>query len=269
MSFSLQHRISKIGGSRGEFVRDSIPESADRVLDIGCAFGWDLGALSDRASELVGVDVNEASLQKARAAYPHIQFLHASATNLPFESETFDVAILSEVIEHVGESNKQAVVDEAFRVLRPGGTLIFTAPFDGATAWADPLDFKRRFPAIYRVYMRVSGYAPKTDIEVGHQHISLAEIEIFFDGRLTIETIEYCGFFSPFITWILTAGERTGLFSDATVRRLNGFRAWEDGVKYPRQLAYNVRIVAKKPSADLINEVPMKEADLHQSASML
>jgi SAM-dependent methyltransferase len=268
MSFSLQHRISRIGGSRGEFVRNSIPESADRVLDIGCAFGWDLGALSGRASELVGVDVNEASLQKARAAYPHIHFLQASATDLPFESETFDVTILSEVIEHVGESNKQAVVDEAFRVLRPGGTLIFTAPFDGATAWADPLDFKRRFPAIYRVYMRISGYAPKTDIEVGHQHVSLAELEILFDGRFTIETIEYCGFFSPFITWILTAGERTGLFSDATVRRLNGFRSWEDGVEYPRRLAYNVRIVAKKPPGDRTTKASCNRTKARESLPM-
>jgi len=134
-------------------------------------------------------------------------------------------------------------------VLKPNGLLIFTAPFDGATAWADPLDFKRRFPSLYRLYMRLSGYEPKTAIEVGHKHISMSAIERLFGDRFCIEDIQFCGFFSPFITWILTAGERTGIFPDSLVKRLNAFRAWEDGVRYPKTLAYNVRLAARKQPA--------------------
>lgn len=238
--------LSSLGGDRGSFVRQSVPESASRILDVGCAFGWDLAALSDQAAELVGVDVNEASLQQARETYPQCTFFNQSATDLSFPAGYFDVVILSEVIEHVGEDNKQAVIDEVWRVLKPNGRVIFTAPFDGITAWADPLDFKRRFPSAYRLYMRVSNYKPKTDLEVGHQHVSLAEIDILFDGRFELLTVDFCGFFSPFITWILTAGERTGLFSDRVVKRLNRFRAWEDGVSYPQAWAYNIRLVARK-----------------------
>jgi SAM-dependent methyltransferase len=217
-------------------------------LDVGCAFGWDLAALSNQAAELIGIDVNEASLQQARETYPQCTFFNQSATDLSFPAGYFDVVILSEVIEHVGEENKQAVVDEVWRVLKPNGRLIFTAPFDGLTAWADPLDFKRRHPSMYRLYMRLSNYKPKTELEVGHQHVSLDEINILFDGRFDFVTINFCGFFSPFITWILTIGERTGLFGKTLVRRLNRFRDWEDGVPYPEPLAYNVRLVARKKS---------------------
>lgn len=246
MTYTVYRRIQNLGSSRGSFVRNAVSPTANRVLDIGCAFGWDLAELKGQAEELVGVDLNEDSINKARSTYPDIRFLQASATDLPFESDTFDVAILSEVIEHVGETNKQAVVDEAFRVLRPGGTLIFTAPFDGITAWADPLDFKRRFPSIYRVYMRVSGYSPKTDLDVGHKHVSLDEIKTLFDDRFEFSTVQFCGLFSPFITWILTAGERTGVFPNWLVHRLNRLRAWEDGVTYPQWLAYNIRLIARK-----------------------
>lgn len=261
MLHSVSRTIVDLGSSRGTFVRKAVPPSVGRVIDIGCAFGWDLAELSGHANELVGVDVNETSIKQARATYPDIQFLQASATDLPFESNIFDVAILSEVIEHVGEANKQDVIDEAFRVLRPGGTLIFTAPFDGITAWADPLDFKRRFPAIYRIYMRLSGYAPKTDLEVGHQHVSWEEIKTLFDGRFDFLTIQFCGFFSPFITWVLTAGERTGIFPIWLVHRLNRFRAWEDGVRYPMSFAYNIRLVAQKRGIESTGVEPVVLAE--------
>jgi SAM-dependent methyltransferase len=91
--------------------------------------------------------------------------------------------ILSEVIEHVGDENKQLVVDEVWRVLKEGGILIFTAPHESWFAWADHMDFKRRFPAVYRTYMRLANYTPKTPVEVGHKHLSLDEILQLFDDR--------------------------------------------------------------------------------------
>jgi hypothetical protein len=83
-------------------------------------------------------------------------------------------------------------------------------------------------------------------MKVGHQHVSHQEIEALFDGRFRIEQVQFTGLFAPFITWLLTAGERTGMFSDRFVDRLNAFRAWEGGIPYPRALAYNVRLVARK-----------------------
>jgi 2-polyprenyl-3-methyl-5-hydroxy-6-metoxy-1,4-benzoquinol methylase len=52
----------------------------------------------------------------------------------PFTDDEFDVVILSEVIEHVGEENKRGVVDEAHCLLRGGGLFIFTAPYAGTFA---------------------------------------------------------------------------------------------------------------------------------------
>jgi len=249
---SLFQFIRSLGSDRGVFVRNAVPSHVNSILDIGCAFGWDLDALSDRADRLVGVDLDEEALAQAHAQYPHLTFLSCSATELPFEDDAFDVVILSEVIEHVGEANKQPVVDEAYRVLKPGGRFIFTAPFAGATAWADPLDFKRRFPSAYRLYLKASGYEPKTAMDIGHKHVSLPEIETLFGGRFEMETLQFSGFFAPFITWVLTAGERTGVFGEPLVKRINRFRAWEDGVPYPQPLAYNVRLVARKSAGDRV-----------------
>ena len=64
----------------------------------------------------------------------------ADATAMPFPDACFDVAICSELLEHVEEPRR--VLQEASRVLRKDGVLIATAPFM-YPIHADPHDFAR------------------------------------------------------------------------------------------------------------------------------
>lgn len=241
--------IRQLGGDRTPYIASAVQRPVEKVLDIGCSYGWALDALTGKAETLVGIDMDEAALRQAGAQYPHIQFVHQDASTLPFEDETFDVVILSEVIEHVGDENKQLVIDEAHRVLKPGGLFIFTAPYAGLFAWADPMDFKRRFPGIYRLYMRLTDYEPDTPIEVGHKHLSWQEVQQLFADRFRIEEVRYCGLLMPFLTWVLAADARLRLLPRRLHGRLNDFRAWESGVPYGRVLSYNMRLLARKRPA--------------------
>jgi SAM-dependent methyltransferase len=54
------------------------------------------------------------------------RFLHAVPTHLPLESGTIDVACLTNWLPEVG--NPQAVVDEVYRVLKPGGKVLAVTP---------------------------------------------------------------------------------------------------------------------------------------------
>ena len=165
---ALVARWKLVGGSRRDYVADAVDPSVGKVLDVGCAYGWALDALRGKADELWGLDSDGAVLAEASASYPEFHFVRGSATSLPFRDEEFDVVVLSEVIEHLRDGERAAAVDEAHRVLKPGGQLVFTAPYAGLFAWADPLDVKRRFPSAYALYMRISGYRPTTPPEVGH-----------------------------------------------------------------------------------------------------
>lgn len=239
-------KLKLLGGDRGLFICEAISAPVEKILDIGCSYGWTLNALTGKAQTLVGIDMNEAALSQAQSDYPHIQFTHQSAEVLPYNSNEFDVVILSEVIEHVGDAKKQLVIDEAHRVLKCDGVFIFTAPYAGLFSWADPMDFKRRFPHLYRLYMRLSQYTPATSIEIGHKHISLDEVEALFRNRFDIEHIRYCGLFMPFLTWILAVDTRIKLLPQRFHDGLNRFRGWESGVKYPKALTFNIRIIARK-----------------------
>ncbi len=196
------------GGDRGEWIEAALEGPYGRILDIGCSRGWTLALLRPKAVSLVGIDMDKQALAEARLAYPTIEFIEQTAITLPFPSESFDVVILSEVIEHVGNANKRTVIDEAHRVLKSGGVFVFTAPYAGALAWLDPMDFKRRFPAVYRAYMRLTHYLRRLRSRSGMSTSPMRRCARFSHGRFEIRAIEYCGLFMPFFTWILAIDNR-------------------------------------------------------------
>lgn len=237
-------RIKNLGGTRGAFVTDAVLNSgAQRVLDIGCGPGYQLVCLQH--CERWGVDMDESMLEAARNLDPGAHLVHQTGAELPFDTESFDAAILSEVIEHVGDQSKDLVVDEAHRVLRPGGTFVFTAPYAGAFAWADPLDVKQRLPALYRLLARLTGRRPKTAVEIGHKHLGDEEINTLLAGRFVIECQTYSGPVTAWLVWLQIAAAEIRL-PEAVVGRLNWLRSWESGISCPRWLAYNTRLVARR-----------------------
>lgn len=96
-----------------------------RVYDLGCGTGTLLEQLTPRALRLVGSDLRPEGLQRLRANWPQVAIAQADATQLPWASDSFDVILLLDVLEHVDD---RAALRELQRVLTPGGRLILTVP---------------------------------------------------------------------------------------------------------------------------------------------
>lgn len=96
-----------------------------RVLDLGCRYG----ALTEyyaEGNEVTGVDIDREALEHAEARLG-IQALWADLDDpLAFLDATFDVVVIGELLEHIREP--QRLLDEAHRVLRPGGALVGSTP---------------------------------------------------------------------------------------------------------------------------------------------
>lgn len=101
------------------------------ALDIGCGRGSAVFALARRARLAVGVDIllTDLLLAKKRfaeAGIANAAFVCASALELPFADESFELANATDVIEHVPDQGR--MLGEAHRVLRAGGVLFFNSP---------------------------------------------------------------------------------------------------------------------------------------------
>ena len=108
----------------------NFPEAA-RVLDAGCGTGAISRDLARWANvdEVIGIDPSPVFLEKARelaADIPNLRFEEGDARSLPYEDASFDAVIFHTCLCHVPGPEK--AVEEAFRVLRPGGHV---AIFDG------------------------------------------------------------------------------------------------------------------------------------------
>jgi SAM-dependent methyltransferase len=102
----------------------------ERVLDLGCGAGRFVAALRDARADPVGVEIAEAALERARAVAPgaDLRLLEADGS-VPLEHGSVDLVWCSEVLEHVADGTH--LLQEARRVLRPGGRILVTVPYHG------------------------------------------------------------------------------------------------------------------------------------------
>ena len=100
------------------------------MLDLGCGAGRFVAALRDAGADPVGVEIAEAALERARAVAPgaDLRLLEPDGS-IPLEHGSVDLVWCSEVLEHVADGAH--LLQEARRVLRPGGRILVTVPFHG------------------------------------------------------------------------------------------------------------------------------------------
>jgi len=99
-----------------------------RLLDVACGTGHLVAAAARRGASPEGIDFAAPMIGAARNNYPHRIFRVADATELPYDDASFDAVTCAFGLSHM--ANPQGAVDEAFRVLKPGGRFAFTLWFD-------------------------------------------------------------------------------------------------------------------------------------------
>lgn len=92
------------------------------TLDCGCGTGHNLRMLA-RYGRAVGIDITYSGLTHA-AASGELKVAQASATNLPFEDQTFDLVTSFDVIYALPDALERQAIAEMWRVLKPGGHLV-------------------------------------------------------------------------------------------------------------------------------------------------
>lgn len=98
------------------------------ILDIACGPGSltrDL-ALTFPKANITAVDLSFPYLKQAQTSlkkFPRINFLQANAETLPFKDQHFDVVTCSYLFHELPHKTRQTVLQEAWRVLKPGGVL--------------------------------------------------------------------------------------------------------------------------------------------------
>lgn len=121
-NFLMQEAIS-----RYVFVKKYLRKS-DVCIDIACGTGYGTALLSEKVTQVIGIDISDEALEFAQSNYasPKVAFIKSFAEKTFFKDKSFDAVIAFEMIEHL--DNPKSFLIEASRILKPGGYLLISTP---------------------------------------------------------------------------------------------------------------------------------------------
>jgi len=132
-------RVADHSRQQIETVREQLrtfvaPNGDERAVDSGTGAGTLALALAPLVREVVGVDVVPELLDRARKDAPaNVTFVEGDATNLPFETGSFDLSCTRRTLHHI--AHPDPAIAELARVTAPGGRVFV----DDQIAPVDPL----------------------------------------------------------------------------------------------------------------------------------
>jgi ubiquinone/menaquinone biosynthesis C-methylase UbiE len=100
------------------------------IVDIGCSAGVSSITLATLDFKVTGLDISEGLISQAKELAINenssAQFLTGDAVRLPFERESVDVCFMVGLLHHF--PNYAPVIDDIYRILKPGGVVVAIEP---------------------------------------------------------------------------------------------------------------------------------------------
>jgi demethylmenaquinone methyltransferase / 2-methoxy-6-polyprenyl-1,4-benzoquinol methylase len=122
-SYDLVVRLATFGQDnvwKQEIIR--IVGFHNHILELACGTGILLSKLADRGKSIAGIDLTFEYLLVSKHKLRTPLILQGTAEVLPYRNHSFDALVSSYLAKYV---DVQVVIDECWRVLRPGGIVVF------------------------------------------------------------------------------------------------------------------------------------------------
>jgi 2-polyprenyl-3-methyl-5-hydroxy-6-metoxy-1,4-benzoquinol methylase len=121
-------------GSRFRLARELVaPHAGRRLLDYGCGDGTFLAFVQSLFPTALGVDIDPRQIADCAMRFvtaPGIRFLTTDRLADSAHDHHYEVVACMEVLEHCPDDIQAAVLDELYRVMAPGGTLVISVPIE-------------------------------------------------------------------------------------------------------------------------------------------
>lgn len=151
-------------------ISNVIPSFKGKVLDSGCGIMPYKNIILENKeiTSYVGLDIETA------LSYDDVQpDVLWNGVTMPFENDTFDVVLSTEVLEHI--LNPDVYLLEVKRVLKPGGIFFFTVPFL-MSLHEIPHDYYRYTPYALEMIFKRTGFADIKIKPMGGYNAAMAQM---------------------------------------------------------------------------------------------
>lgn len=203
---------------RARKIMKNIPKKYDSLLDAGCGTGIYSISLSKKFRKINAIDISEEKIRHLvkNAPIKNIFFEKQDLCKLKFKNNSFDVIICSDVLEHI--KNDEKAFSELARVLKNGGTLLITVPYNSKN---NQETYKRysHERAGYD-FKNINNLAKELDLKIieicGYSYSLTDKISNFsykfINNKFLLAIIFYPLWLLALITDFLKIGEPNGIF---------------------------------------------------------
>ncbi len=105
----------------------------DRILEVGFGTGLAFPNLHDNYKEIHGIDLT-ADIKAIESVFKPLNiplFLKkGDVTKMPYQDNTFNTVLLVSILEHLRADELKKAMIEVFRVLKPGGQMVYGTPVE-------------------------------------------------------------------------------------------------------------------------------------------
>ncbi len=150
-----------------KYIRENRKYIGGKCLDFGCGIKPYQQLFS--TEEYVGVEI-ESEIKDPGVVY-------YDGKTLPFENDTFDSILCSQVFEHI--PNLDEIITEIHRILKPGGYVLLTAPFV-YPEHLKPFDFRRFTQNGIQMFMESHGFSILKCHKSGNFSEAIAQMQNVF-----------------------------------------------------------------------------------------
>lgn len=114
-----------------------------KVLEIGCGSGSRSVKIAALCESLDAIDPDEKSIEFAeeKNSAPNITYSEGRAEHLIFNDKTFDVVIFTLSLHHVPKESMNTAIEEAVRVTKSGGEIVFLEPTHQGSFFESEINF--------------------------------------------------------------------------------------------------------------------------------
>lgn len=125
------------------------------ILDAGCAFGRDTKILTAKGFKVVGVDLPEELLKRAKKFLPQVKFLLMDVRRLKFHDNYFDGIWCHATLLHLNKDDIRKSLREFYRVLKTKG-ILFVSFKEGEGSEEKLETFSSDYPRFFNYQTRES-----------------------------------------------------------------------------------------------------------------
>ena len=108
-------------------------QGGDRILEVGFGTGLSFLNLRDLYKEIYGLDL-DASIDKIKTVFHDkdivLNLRNGNVLQMPYGDEYFDTVLLVSILEHLKPDELEMAFMEIYRVLKPGGIVVFGVPIE-------------------------------------------------------------------------------------------------------------------------------------------